>query len=211
MRLLAVVLSVCIPLIAFGYTSVIAKPTNQNTVLQIADIGSSQEFFGKLANFPHTYEFTVQTPVSLYAEVSVVDTQKQINDASLIVVKEEKHGVSEIGRTNAKSELWKTYKDAMLAEAFRAGGHINAQLEKGTYRLEVSSPNNDAVYRLVLGTSKIKRGYFDNLRVLFEVRSFLGASPFTIVQSPLIYWPIVTILLLVVIGFVYIERKKRAT
>lgn len=197
-----------VPLCAFAYTSVITKPKDQQTIVPIENGLQAQEFFGRLDAFPHTYEFEVGTPYQFKAVVSVPDIAIQKNDVSIIIVKRERRGVSEIQRTRITEQLWHTIKDRMLVESFRNGGALEANLEPGVYTLEVSSPNNEGKYRLVLGTEKIKRGYFANLRTLFEVKEFLDNSKFSAVLSPLLYIPLL-FLLVVTTFFIYRRRKNK--
>ncbi len=196
------------PLCVFAYTSVITKPKDQQTIVPIENELQAQEFFGRLDAFPHTYEFEVSTPYQFKAVVSVPDIAIQKNDVSIIIVKRERRGVSEIQRTRITEQLWNTIKDRMLVESFRNGGALEANLEPGVYTLEVSSPNNEGKYRLVLGTEKIKRGYFANLRTLFEVKAFLDNSKFSTILSPLLYIPLL-FLLVVASFFVYRRRKNK--
>ncbi len=198
-----------LPVCALAYTSVIAKPQDQYAVLQIAEPTTSQEFFGRLDGYPHTFEFEVPTSYQFKATVSIPDIAVQKNDVSIIIVKQERRGVTEIKRTLIKEQPWNEVKDRMLVETFRNGGALEANLEPGVYTLEVSSPNNEGKYRLMLGTEKINRGYFANVRTLFEVKEFLGNSKFTTLLSPLVYVPLFC-LIVIVFFFVY-HRRKSAT
>jgi hypothetical protein len=207
MRILLCVI-LFLPFLAMA-ASVVSSPEKASEVLQIEQIEVPQEYFGKLKGFPHTYEFAVGQTLPFKASVSVHDSEAQATDASLIVIKEEKRGVSEVGRTKGKNEAWGSEHDAMLIESFKNGGFIESELKPGVYRLEVSSPNNDATYRLVIGTENISRGYFENVGVLFEVKSLLGSSKLGMVRSPLIYWPLSVI---VVLGglllYIYMYRNS---
>jgi hypothetical protein len=196
-----------VPLCAFAYQSVIAQPTDARVVLPLADATVSQEFFGRLDDFPHTYEFEVKETIPYKAQVFVQDDILQKNDASIIIVKAERRGVSEIGRTKAKEVSWESVKDRKFVESFRDGGALEGTLPPGWYKLEVSAPNNDAVYRLVWGTGKVKHGYFGSVRVLFEVKAFLKHSRFGALLSPLLYVPLV--LVLGVVGFFYYQKRKQ--
>lgn len=198
-----------LPLLAFAYTSVIANPINDKIVLPISDPVVPQEFFGKLEGFPHTFQFRVDQTMTLAAYIGVPDNEVQKNDISIIVIQEERRGVSEIGRTRVKEESWPSTRDSMLAETFRNGGQISAPLEQGVYRLEVSSPDNIGIYRLELGTEDKSRGYLENVRVLFEVKKLLGSSVFTIFLSPLIYVPLLLIFAAVLVGMYLYTRKKQ--
>lgn len=196
-----------VPVCAFAYGSVIAEPQNQAVILPMENPKDSQEFFGSLHDFPHTFAFEVKDQQQFKAEVFVGDKEGQKNDVSIIIVKQERRGVSEVGRTVITSQSWQTLPDRMLAEAFRNGGALDTQLEPGKYKLEVSSPNNEGIYRLVLGTEKVHRGYFANVGALFAVKTLFGHSKFGVLVSPLIYIP----LLLIVIGGTafYIYRKRK--
>jgi len=192
-----------VPLLAYGYESVLAKPETARVVLPLSAEGA--EYYGALLGYPHTYEFSIAEEQPFSASVFVYDADTQKNDVSLIVVKHERRGVSEIGRTNIKEVQWQKEYDAVLAESFRHGGKIEANLEAGTYTLEVSSPNNDGVYQLQVGEEK-KRGYFEALRMLFEVKKLVSAPLFTYFFSPLIYVPL--LLLLVCCAGFFFYRKK---
>ena len=197
---------VCVPILAFAYSSVVATFANQAIVLPIADVKKSQEFFGKLDNFPHIFEFEVREKQVYKAEVSVPDSSKQKNDVALIVVKAERRGVTEIGRTTAEKDTWTSEYNTMYAESLRKGGKLEGTLEKGWYKIEVSSPNNIGAYRLVWGTGKISRGYFANVQALFEVKGLLGHSKFGVLRSPLIYIPL--LILLLCGGFFWYRKRK---
>jgi hypothetical protein len=182
------------------------KPKDQTIIIPIVEPEVSQEFFGRLAGFPHTFEFETAEKQAFKAEVYVSDEVEQKDDASIIIVKKERRGVSEIGRTRIKEQSWQSTYDALFVESFRAGGKLEAELQPGKYTLEVSSPNNDALYRLVLGTEKVKRGYFSDVRALFEVKALFGHSKFGALLSPLIYIPL---LLIITAGTAFFFYKKR--
>lgn len=206
MRTLIFVL-LLLPFLAIASGPVISAPEKASEVLSIEQIELPQEYFGKLKGFPHTYEFVVGQTFPFKASVFVHDSPSQATDASLIVIKEERRGVSEIGRTKGKNEGWGQEYDSILVESFKNGGYIESDLQPGVYRLEVSSPNNDAAYRLVIGTEKVSRGYFENIGVLFEVKSLLGSSKLSTVRSPLVYWPLMVAVILAGL-YIHMYRKK---
>lgn len=196
-----------LPAVVFAYQSVIAEPTDARTVLSIAEVSESQEFFGRLDDFPHTFEFEVTETMPFKATVFVADDVLQNNDVSIIIVKAERRGVSEVGRTRAKEVSWEVVNDRVFVERFRSGGVLEGTLEPSWYKLEVSAPNNDAVYRLVWGTGKVRHGYFGSVRALFEVKAFLGHSRFGALLSPLLYIPL--LIVIAVAGFIYYRKRKR--
>jgi len=196
-----------LPLISSGALSVIVQPYDVADVQSISNPEQSQEFFGKLESFPHTFEFEVSGPTDLSVQLFVLEAAQE-NDASLIVIKEERRGVSEVGRTYAKSEAWMEENDTALGLTYRKGGEIIAKLEAGVYRVEVSSPRNDTVYRLVFGTQEIKRGYFENLQLLSDIHTLTGTSKLSIVTSPLIYVPSAFLLLFGALLWMYFKRRS---
>lgn len=197
MRILFLVALLCLPLFVFGYVSVVSIPSDEFDVFTITEPTKSQEFFGVLTNFPHTYSFSLSEETDFVATLFARDSEEQKNDTSMIIIKEEKRGVSEVGRTDVKSQSWEVTSDTQLSESFRFGGVLEARLAPGVYRLEVSSPSNDASYRLVLHDEKIERSYFDSVRMLFEVKKLYGSSLISSVLSPLIYVPLSVVMLLV--------------
>jgi hypothetical protein len=206
MRILSILLPFFLPLCAFAYGSVIAEFQSQTVIVPIENPNDAQEFFGHLLGFPQTFYFEVKQSLPFKAEVFVGDVPSQKNDVSIIIVKQEKRGVSEVGRTLVTTQSWKPVYDRMLVESFRNGGALNADLQPGKYKLEVSSPNNEGIYRLVLGTDKIHRGYFANVQALFAVKSLFGHSKFGTLLSPLLYIPL---LVLSIIGGLFFIHKKR--
>jgi hypothetical protein len=206
MRTIGLIL-LLLPLSVAAYASVISLPSTAHEVLRIDSPQTPQEFFGKLNDFPHTYEFAIGQTMPFKATVFVHGSEVQATDASLIIIKEEKRGVSEVGRTKGKNEAWSEKFDSLLVESFKDGGFVESELQPGVYRLEVSSPNNDALYRLVIGDEKVSRGYFENVGVLFEVKELIGSSKFTAIRSPLIYWPLAILLILGGL-YIYMYTKK---
>lgn len=202
------VLMVLLPQLAFAYMSPISNPHDGTVVLPIQDASRAQQFFGKLAGFPHTYEFSITKSMHFSASIEVPNYKQQKHDVALILIKEEKHGVSEVARTLAKDQSFAPQYDAVLATTFLSGGTINSELGPGTYRLEVSSPDDDALYKLTFGAQQIHWNYADALQYLFEVNGFLGHSFFHLFLSVLIYVPIA---LIVLSFFAFSVYKKRDT
>lgn len=194
------------PSFIFAYTSPIVRPVDQSEVLKLSNPEVSQEFFGKLEGFPHTFEFTIAEKLPFKAVVSVPDESTQKNDISIILVKNQRRGVAEIERTRINDQSWDVVYNSMLAESFKNGGFLEGSLEPGTYKLEVSSPDNEGIFHLVWGTTEVKRGYFAKLRVLFEVKRILEHSQFGALLSPLMYLPLLAVC---IVSFVFYKKRKK--
>jgi hypothetical protein len=193
-------------MIALAYVSPISVPQNPQAVLPLGDVSRSHEYFGRLEDFPHPYSFEVLKEQQFSASVFVPDEPQYANDVSLILVKAEKRGVSEVGRTSAKEATWQRERSVLFAETFRNGGTLSGALQPGSYIMEVSSPNNEGKYRLLWGQERVGRGYIGNVRALFEVKEFLGHATVGVFLSPLIYVPIS---LLVLAACTWWYRKLR--
>ncbi len=200
-------LSLFLPLLAWAYVSPIVVPENPRTLLSLQAVDETHEYFGRLTGFPHTYRFEVTQEQSYSAQIFVPASPEYKTDVSVILVKEEKRGVTEKGRTFVKEASWAELRNARLSETFKDGGVLTGTLTPGTYILEVSSPNNDGVYRLLWGEGRLSSSYFAQVRALFAVKAFLGHTSLGVLFSPLIYLPLV--LILSVIGFLYYRKRKQ--
>lgn len=194
MRTAIIILSLCLVSLPFGASaSVITAPADQHSVMHVERPQTGQEFFGKLTAFPHTYSFSLHETTRFAAHVYMYASGGAKNDATMLLVKEERKGVSEIGRTDGKDAQWQETRDAILSMDFNDGGSIDTTLEAGSYRLEVSSPDNDALYRLVLNDGA-SASYFSALSTLFAVNTLVGAPAYTAFSSPLVYVPLLVLL-----------------
>jgi hypothetical protein len=201
-------LALLIPLCAFA--SPIVDIENEHSLKSIEKPHISQEFFGRLDDYPHTFTFDVEEPLVFRAAIAIHDAADQKNDASIILVKKERRGVSEVGRTHSKESEWNEAYEPLWAETFRSGGSIESSLEPGTYILEVSAPNNDAAYQLSIGDTTSKRSYFHDLSTLFGMKSLYGTPFYSVLFSPLIYWPVlIFILVLIIVSNLWLYRKHR--
>lgn len=196
------------PVFVFAYDSVVYSPASPFETMSISEPSQAQELVGKLDDAPHTYQFTITQPTAFSARIYSSVRSPRENDVSAILVQEVKRGVSEIAKTHGTERSTDTQYDFVLAESFYDGGSIEAQLDQGTYRFEVSSPRNNALYRIVLHEEQLSYSYFDNLQRLFEIKKALGAVPFSAFISTLISIPLIVAIALYFLWRYY--RKKHA-
>jgi len=142
---------------------------------------AGETIYGTLAGFPHTFTFTTteETPFSMQVSMS---GKAEINDVSLILVKQEKRGVSEVGRLEGKKAEWVDAYNITRAITFAEGPKLEYVLEPGTYKFEVSSPENSRGYRLVIG-----EGDSSVFKELSMARDVFDVSTFSIVLSPYVF------------------------
>lgn len=184
------------------------RPYDPQTVTYDQD--RQMVLLGSLNQFPIMYELTVERAV----EFDLVLRQSTRNSAepvpfSLIVVKQQGDGkgVTEVGRMNPKSEDWTQVKDEDFGMYFRQSEPFKVVVEPGIYNIEVSTPENDGKYMLLLGTQELSVSYFETLGNIRQVQKFFGRSIFSMLLVPQVYYPIGIVLLLFAMHRTWKYRK----
>ncbi len=170
-----------------------------NDITIITDPILSQAFYGKLQNFPHTYEIQSDVPFRLFTQILVPDIETSQNNISGVIIKlPEKQGrVTEIAQLNARDAEWNSEYEPFGGDSYRKGPLFEADLDSGTYRIEVHTPDNAEKYVLVVGLrEEMTIGYFSTLERLIKVKEFFDKSPIRIVESAFAYIPLAVILLI---------------
>lgn len=148
-------------------------------------IDTTNAFYGKLDDSPHTYEFTTNKTFTLTAAIYTPRIEEpQKNLYGIIVRVKKEGGVEEVARLGGGK--WEAVRDRSAAITYLTGPTYEATLGAGTYRFEVSTPDNIGYYKLVIGNEKMKTS-FSEVR---EVRAFYGLGSFGLIASPYIYQPI---------------------
>ena len=181
----------------FAQAAFLHEPVRVSDVPVLTSV-AGETIYGRLADFPHTFTFTMaeETPFSMQVSMS---GKEVIKDVSLILVKQEKRGVSEVGRLEGKNTEWKESYNIARAITFAEGSELEYMLEPGTYKFEVSSPENNRGYRLVIG-----EGDASIFKELSMIRTVFGVSTFGMIFSPYVF---IFLLGLLFIG--YRMYKKR--
>ncbi len=175
---------------------------NQALPLTIDDPAAAETYYGVLTEGPYTYQFRVSgEPITFSAQLSSVGREVAEANLSLILVKNEKRGVSEIARRRAESAQWTVAYNAALGLSFIEGEVLEATLEEGVYKLEVSTPENLSPFRLAVNGGS-KPSYTE----LFMVRDVFERSIFSTIRTARIALP----LLLILGGWLYIRKRKHA-
>jgi hypothetical protein len=190
-------------LLAFTSTTYAAVLSEQQTIFEVFQIENpavSETYYGALTGTPHTYQFTLQQPTSFAAVLATSPKHSLSDDLSLIIVKEEKRGVSEVGRVTGKDVAWNSVYEYSTALKLRESQALDVELEKGVYRLEVSTPSNQRAYKLTLNGGG-KSSYDE----LFLARDIFGISIFGAVFAPRVYIP----LLLLIAFLLYFKYKNK--
>ena len=193
-----------VPVSAIAAGELVYVPESPQTVTGFSEPTVEQYFYGELTDYPHTFTFQVTEPTELNVLVSIPKNSEY--KKSIIVVREEKRGVSEIGRVTYKETSWTDMFDWRLGRGFLDAEQFTAQVEAGTYRLEVSSPDNHGKYKLRVGTEKNRQWFFTRLKERAAGASFFGNSWLAALRAPLVS---LTLTLVLVLGYFVVRWLRR--
>lgn len=201
-----------LPVMAFGvYQSEVTKP--YEIIPLTAGLESKQAHIGHLDNFPIMYEVTITATTTLTAQLSQqYRSSAKPLDLALMVVREDDKGggVSEIARVHPVAADWTVRKDSVYGMSFWESQSTSNELRPGTYRIEVTTPNNLGRYMLLLGTTEESLGYFGTISHVRQVQQGFGLSIARMLVSSYVYYPLGIILLLFVIHRTWRARKSIA-
>ncbi len=201
----------CVPPIGYAYVPLVVEQESQSDVRVIENPETEQYFYGRLNDFPHTYEIQAVEPFTLHVEVLVPEVHEAKDIVNGIIIKQEgRQGrVVEIARMLAVDASWEPFYEPWGGDSYRRGTSFTSEVSPGTYRIEVSTPDNLSPYALVVGTED-ERGdvsYTEMVRRIADVKEFYGRSPITVVVSPYVYLPLLVLVLLVG-GTIWYRRRS---
>jgi hypothetical protein len=195
---------------AEAHIPVLVEQTSLHDTTRIESPEISQAYYGTLKDFPHTYEIVSREPFTLFAEVLMPDKKESETIVSGIIIREVNGGgrVTEVARMLARDAIWDSFYEPIGGDRYLRGASYEGEQQAGVYRIEVTSPNNDQKYVLVVGKKEDfgSIGYFETIGRIAEVKAFFGKSRIMVIQSPLVYVPI--LLLVLIGGFIYYRRKQ---
>lgn len=197
---------------SLAYTPIFVEQKNVMQENAIIEVDASRWFFGELEGFPHTFVVTYTEPTVLNVHILLPDIPSTKNNVSGLIVREpEQRGrVELIARMQSASAGWELYDEWTGGDTYRMGPSFSKELPPGTYRVEVSTPNNVEQYVLVYGDmyANDMQGYITRLKNIARVKVFFGKSSWAIAESPYVYIPVVLCLLASVL-LVVMRRRKR--
>jgi hypothetical protein len=177
---------------AVAYNPIKAEPKEAYDVIAIEDDPYIQrEYLGDLEDFPDMYEFTTDVAIAMKVQLRQRDNKKA-QPFGLIIVRqnEDDGGVTEIVRMSEPVSDWNTVKESSLGMKFLEGGLIEKDIAPGTYRIEVSTPDNKGDYMLVVGDEAQSSGFFKALGQIYTTQRHFGYTPFHMLFSSYVYYPI---------------------
>jgi hypothetical protein len=205
-----VLLSVYLALAPFtsAHVPVLVEQDSLEDIHVIEDYNLSQAFYGELDNFPHTFEIRATEPFTLFTKILQPDIESSDGNVSGIIIKlpAERGRVEEVARLSEKG-TWPTEYEIFGGDSYRTGPSFERELGPGTYRIEVSTPDNIEKYVLVVGKrEELTIGYFELVGRIAEVKAFFGKSKLRVVESVYVYVPI--LLVASVVGYLWYRRRR---
>lgn len=174
-----------------------------------ATIEQKQVYLGALLGDPHMYEVTIAEPKKFVATLWQQPEDEEVIAFSLILVKsnDNNRGVTEVGRLVGKETVWDTAYDGVLAMELARSETVHYELSPGTYRFEVSTPENIGQYMIVLGEDASAAGYFATLREIRAIQQFFSVSGLRLLLSTHVLYPLGSMLLLALFGYLWYRRR----
>lgn len=194
---------------ALAYNPLPVEPAEPYAIIPVeGDPYVEHHYLGTLTGYPEMYELT--TDVALTLKVSLFQRSgRHAVPFGMIVVQQNSDdgGVTEIARSNQPLDTWKKDYRPTLGMTLLQTDTIEQELTPGTYRIEVSTPDNTGEYMLQIGDEAVSRGFF---RKLADVRAIQKNFDYTILHvlfSSYLYLPLA--LCAAVYGYYGVRKYKR--
>lgn len=202
-------LVVCAPAAAFS--PVLTEVTRPYEIVTIEEEDiQNQAVLGELEGFPIMYEVTSDEPFTLQAAVRQrFQSSAEPIGFSLIAIRQNERGggVTEVARLRPEPADWQRVKDARLGMSFWQSSDLLVDVEPGTYRVEISTPENMGKYLLSFGAGDVNDGYFATVAGIQRTQKFFGFSFLKLLTSSYVYYPLGILLILFLMQRAWKYRK----
>jgi hypothetical protein len=170
----------------------------------------TREYLGSLEDYPEMYELTTDVAIDIAVKVRQRDSNKAVPYGLIIVRQNDDNGgVTEIGRLNQPLEEWKEVSHRPFGMGFLESQTFTINIKPGTYRIEVSTPDNRGSYMLVVGDEPAPAGFFGTIADAYVVQRHFGYWPFHIFFSSYIYYSLGSLLIMYGMYRTYRYKTKR--
>jgi hypothetical protein len=150
-------------------------------IVEISNPEISQAFYGDLNGTPAEFEIKSGTPFRLYVGITVPDIPGARTDKSVEVLSvDDKGGETRLFLLNGSGK-WEPFYEEFAGDDYFQGPEGRGNVNAGTYRIRVSSPDNLGKYALAVGEVESfgLADTVDAIVILPRLKSwFFGKSPF---------------------------------
>lgn len=165
-------------------------------------------FLGELQDFPEMYQ--IQSDVAFLLTVTLDAVPGETAPVfSGIVIRDVEGGVEEVARLRAAEATWDSVRDPVTRLERLQGPTYQAELPAGTYRIEVSTPDNQGKYWLTIGHTRTSEGYIATVRHIATVYDWYGASTLAMLRVPLVIYPLGIVIVLALFIATWYWRRYR--
>jgi hypothetical protein len=195
---------------ALAYSPIVVQPAQPYDIIPVeGDVYVEHQFLGTLEDYPEMFEIKTESAIDLKISVRQLDTDTAVPFGLIMVRQNEGDGgVSEVLRQNEAVSEWTKVSDAVLGMHFLESTPIQKNITPGTYRIEVSTPDNKGAYMLVIGEDPQSNGFFKALAQIYTTQRHFGYTPFHIFFSSYVYYPLGILLVLYGIYRTWRYRKE---
>lgn len=151
--LIAAVSLAIMPVSVLAYNPLPVEPTEPYAVIPIeGDPYIEHHYLGSLEEYPEMYELTTDVAMTLKFSIWQKSSRKAV-PFGLILVRQndDDGGVTELARLSQPIAEWQKSHSAILGMTFLKSKTIEQEIKPGTYRIEVSTPDNTGDYLLLIG------------------------------------------------------------
>ena len=142
-----------VPLSVLAYNPLVVEPTEPYAIIPIeGDPYIEHHYLGSLEEYPEMYELTTEVSMTLKFSIWQKSSRKAV-PFGLILVRQndDDGGVTELVRLSQPISEWQKSHSGALGMTFLKSKTIEQEIKPGTYRIEVSTPDNTGDYLLLIG------------------------------------------------------------
>lgn len=186
--------------------------SNQTTI----DTNVYRAYYGTLSGEPHVFSFSASSDVfPVKAFILVPDIEGVRTDISAAMFSKV-HPEDPFITIDGSAIEWQRFYDTAGRDTYLAGPVLEATIPKGDYEIRIWSSNNDSQYVLIVqGSDALSLEQITSrFNTLPTIKSeFFGKSASEAYLTPLLLWPIFSILVLlgVVLLLIIILRRMSAS
>jgi hypothetical protein len=164
---------------------------------------------GELDGYPEMIEVTSDTEFTLTLNLRSVPSSTLPTFGAIVVRVVEPRGVEEVVRLKPQDADWDLVRDPLSKLRYQAGALYEETMASGTYRVEISTPDNFGQYMVMVGREEGEGGYFASWRSVAKLYEFYGVSKLGMLFTPLVFYPLGIILLLIGFGYTLYRTRDR--
>jgi hypothetical protein len=179
-------------------------------ILPIEGEATAQKLIiGELRDYPQMIEIVSDKEFMLTVGLRAVPGEVVPQFTGIVVRVLQPRGVEEVTRLKPSTTTWSEAVDPVSKLPYQIGPVYEGVVPAGTYRIEVSTPENAGKYILVLGGQDVQVGYGATWRAVATMYEFYDASKFGMLRTPLVYYPLGIIVLLAGFGYTVYRTRDR--